>query len=95
MTKSPPYSPSAAKQLAADSGEMAALPGRPSPVGPGWFAEHFVAFQTRLVGLAEGVSCPPYTDILHEAKVVHLVADQGLGEDVGGLLFIGFDAPGM
>lgn len=63
-------------------------------MGPGGFAEHFVAFQTRLVGLAEGVSRPPHTDVLHEAEVVHLVADQGLGEDVGGLLFIGLDAPG-
>lgn len=62
-------------------------------MGPGWFAEHFVAFQTRLVGLAEGVPCPPHTYVLHEAKVVDLVADQGLGEDVGRLLVIGFDAP--
>lgn len=62
-------------------------------MGPGGFAEHFVAFQTGLVGLAEGVACPPHADVLHEAEVVHLVAHQGLGEDVGGLLIIGFDTP--
>lgn len=62
-------------------------------MGPGCFAEHFVAFQTRLVGLAEGVPRPPHAHVLHEAKVVDLVADQGVGEDVGRLLVIGFDAP--
>lgn len=63
-------------------------------MGPGPFAEHFVAFQARLVWLAEGVACSPHTDVLHEAQVAHLMADQRLGEDVGCLLVIGFDASG-
>lgn len=72
---------------------MQPLPGGPSPVGPGAFAEHFVAFQAGLVGLAEGVAGPPHTDVLHQAQVAHLMADQGLGEDVGCLLIVGLDAP--
>lgn len=63
-------------------------------MGPGPFAEHFVAFQAGLVGLAEGVARSPHADVLHEAQVAHLVADQRLGEDVGGLLVIGLDAAG-
>lgn len=63
-------------------------------MGPGPLAEHFVALQARLVGLAEGVARPPHADVLHQAEVAHLVADQSVGEDVGGLLVIGLDAPG-
>ena len=63
-------------------------------MGPGPFAEHFVAFQARLVGLAEGVARSPHTHILHQAQVAELVADQRVIEDVGGLLVIGFDASG-
>lgn len=63
-------------------------------MGPGPFAEHFVAFQARLVGLAEGVASSPHTDIFHQAQVVHLMADQRISKDVGCLLVIGFDAPG-
>lgn len=63
-------------------------------MGPGPLAEHFVALQARLVGLAEGVAGSPHTHVLHQAQVAHLVADQGVGEDVGGLLVIRLDAPG-
>lgn len=63
-------------------------------MGPGPFAEHFVAFQAGLVGLAEGVARSPHADVLHQAQVAHLMADQRLGEDVGGLLVIGLDAAG-
>lgn len=59
---------------------------------PGVLAEHFVAFQAGLVGLAEGVACPPHADVLHQTKVAHLMADQRLCEDVGCLLVIGLDA---
>lgn len=59
---------------------------------PGPLAEHLVALQARLVGLAEGVAGPPHTHVLHQAQVARLVAHQGLGEDVGGLLVVGFDA---
>lgn len=61
-------------------------------MGPGPFAEHFVALQAGLVGLAEGVACSPHADILHQAQVAHLMADQRIGEDVGCLLVIRFDA---
>lgn len=63
-------------------------------MGPGPFAEHFVALQARLVRLAEGVARSPDADVLHQAQVAHLMADQRLGEDVRGLLVIGLDAPG-
>ncbi len=61
-------------------------------MGPGPFAEHFVALQAGLVGLAESVACPPHTHVLHQAQVAHLMADQGVSEDVGRLLVIGLDA---
>lgn len=61
---------------------------------PGPFAEHFVALQAGLVGLAEGIACSSHTDVLHQAQVAHLMADQRVGEDVGRLLIIGFDAAG-
>lgn len=63
-------------------------------MGPGPFAEHFVAFQTGLIGLAEGVACSPHTDVLHQAEVACLMADKGVREDVGCLLVIWLDAPG-
>lgn len=63
-------------------------------MGPGAFAEHFVALQARLVGLAEGVARSAHTHVLHQAQVAHLVAHQGLCEDVGGLLIVGLDTPG-
>lgn len=63
-------------------------------MGPGPFAEHFVAFQTGLVRLSESIACSSHTDVLHQAQVAHLMADQRLGEDVGSLLVIGLDAPG-
>ena len=63
-------------------------------MGPGPFAEHFVALQAGLVRLAEGVACSPDADVFHQAQVAHLMADEGLGEDVGRLLVIGLDAPG-
>ncbi len=63
-------------------------------MGPGAFAEHFVAFQAGLVGLAESVARSPHTDVLHQAQVARLMADQRLCEDVGCLLVIGLDAPG-
>lgn len=63
-------------------------------MGPGPFAEHFVAFQAGLVGLAEGVAGSPHAHVLHQAQVAHLMAHQGLGEDVGRLLVVGFDATG-
>lgn len=63
-------------------------------MGPGPFAEHFVALQARLVGLTEGIAGSPHTDVLYQAQVAHLMADQRVGEDVGGLLVIGLDAPG-
>lgn len=62
-------------------------------MGPGALAEHFVALQARLVGLAEGVAGPPHADVLHQAQVAQLMANQGLGEDVGSLLIVGLDAP--
>lgn len=58
---------------------------------PGPFAQHLVALQTGLVGLTEGVARSANTDVLHQAQVVNLMTHQGLGEDVGGLLVIGFD----
>lgn len=61
---------------------------------PGSFAEHFVALQAGLVGLAEGIACSSHTDVLHQAQVAHLMADQRVGEDVGCLLIIGLDAAG-
>lgn len=63
-------------------------------MGPGPFAEHFVAFQAGLVGLAEGVAGSPHAHVLHQAQVAHLMAHQGLSEDVGRLLVVGFDATG-
>lgn len=63
-------------------------------MGPGPFAEHFVAFQAGLISLAEGIACSPYTHILHQAQVAHLMANQRLGEDVRCLLVIGLDTPG-
>lgn len=68
-------------------------PGRSFPVRPGLLAEHLVALQAGLVGLTEGVARSPHTDILHEAQVTHLMAHQGLREDVGGLLIVGLDTP--
>lgn len=62
-------------------------------MGPGLFAEHFVAFQARLINLAEGISCSPHAHVFHQAQVAHLVADQRIREDVRGLLVVGFDAP--
>ena len=63
-------------------------------MGPGPLAEHLVALQAGLVGLAEGVARSPHAHVLHQAQVARLVADQRLGEDVGRLLVVGLDAPG-
>jgi len=60
-------------------------------VWPGLFAEHFVAFEAGLIGLAEGIACSPHTDVLHQAQVARLMADQSVGEDVGCLLVIWLD----
>ena len=70
------------------------LPGGAPPVGPGLLAEHLVALQTGLVGLAVGVAGPPHTHVLHQAQVGHLVAHQGVREDVGRLLVVGLHTPG-
>lgn len=59
---------------------------------PGVFAEHLVALEARLVGLTEGISCSPYTDILHQAEIARLMADQGFVEDVGCFFVIRLDA---
>lgn len=68
-------------------------PGGPLPVRPGLLAEHLVALQAGLVGLTEGVARSPHAHVLHQAQVTHLVAHQGLREDVGRLLIVGLDAP--
>lgn len=72
--------------------ERKPLPSRSSPVRPGLLAEHLVALQARLVRLAEGVTSPADAHVLHQAQVAHLVAHQGLGEDVRRLFVVGFDA---
>lgn len=72
---------------------QSALPGWPSPVGPGLLAEHFVPLQAGLVGLPEGVARPPDPHVLQQPQVPDLVAHQGLVENVCSLLVIGLDAP--
>ena len=62
-------------------------------MGPGLLAEHLVALQAGLVGLAVGVAGPPHAHVLHQAQVGHLVAHQGVREDTGRLLVIGLNAP--
>lgn len=62
-------------------------------MGPSLLTEHFVSFQARLICLPECITCPPDPDVLQKTEVADLVAHQGIIENVGSLLVIGFDAP--